>query len=118
MGISPRTIEFLIELGHDATHLFALGLGEMRDAEILQMARDEDRVLLAHDLDFGELLAASGERFPSVIIFRLRNMRPDSVNLYLGMVLDNLQDDLETGSIVSVSERSIRTRSLPPHRNE
>ena len=118
MGISPRTIEFLIELGHDATHLFALGLEEMQDSEVLQMARVEGRVLLAHDLDFGELLAASGERFPSVIIFRLRNMRPDSVNLYLRMALDNFHDDLETGSIISVSERSIRARSLPAQRSE
>ncbi|HEY57982.1 MAG TPA: DUF5615 family PIN-like protein, partial [Anaerolineae bacterium] len=36
----------------------------------------EGFVLLTHDLDFGELVAASGARLPSVVVFRLRNMRP------------------------------------------
>jgi hypothetical protein len=31
------------------------------------------------------LVAASGARLPSVVVFRLRNMRPDRVNHYLLM---------------------------------
>ena len=113
MGISPRTVEFLTGLGHDATHLSTQGLNRMPDPEILRKARDESRVLLAHDLDFGELMAASGARLPSVIIFRLRNMRPDLVNLRLRHVIADIQDELETGAIVSVSEQHVRTRKLP-----
>ena len=113
MGISPRTVEFLTGLGHDATHLSTQGLNRMPDPEILRKARDESRVLLAHDLDFGELMAASGARLPSVIIFRLRNMRPDLVNLRLRRVIADFQEELETGTIVSVSERNLRIRELP-----
>ena len=35
------------------------------------------RVLLTHDLDFGELVAASGAKLPSIVVFRLANMHPD-----------------------------------------
>jgi len=75
MGISPRVITALRERGHEAIHLQEQGLGKMSDGDILAKARVEGRVLLTHDLDFGELLAASGGVLPSVIIFRLNDMR-------------------------------------------
>src|SRR3989337_3331710 len=80
MGISPRVVEELRQKGHDAVHLAEQGLHRMVDGDILQKARQENRVLLTHDLDFGELLAASGGALPSVIIFRLKDMRAPNVN--------------------------------------
>jgi predicted nuclease of predicted toxin-antitoxin system len=113
MGISLRTVVFLRELGHDAVHLFEQGLGRLSDPSILQKARDEDRVLLTHDLDFGELMAASGAHLPSVVVFRLRDMRPDGVNAHLREVVTEYHEMLEKGVVVSVSEGQIRLRSLP-----
>lgn len=80
MGISPGSVRFLRELGHDAVHLHEQGLNNLTDSDILEKARREQYVLLTHDLDFGAPLAASGAKIPSVIIFRLRNMCPESVN--------------------------------------
>ena len=71
MGISPRTVGFLNGRGHDAVHLHDQHLERMDDSAILDRARREGRVLLTHDLGFGELLAAGGMRLPSVIVFRL-----------------------------------------------
>ena len=113
MGISPRTVDYLVTLGYDAIHIGVQGHERLEDHEILQLALDEDRVLLTHDLDFGKLMAARAAQFPSVIMFRLRNMQPDVVNPYLRQVLDSFSEHLEAGSIVSVSTRRIRTRSLP-----
>lgn len=113
MGISPRTAAFLRGLGHDAVHLYDEDLGRLSDPAILRKARAEGRVLLTHDLDFGELMAASGAELPSVVIFRLRDMRPEQVNAYLGKVVTEHQQALERGVIASVSEGQIRLRSLP-----
>ena len=60
MGISPRVVAALRQQGHDALHLQEQDLGDMPDPEILAKARAKGRILLTHDLDFGELLAASG----------------------------------------------------------
>ena len=57
MGISPLTAEYLRSLGHDAHHLRDIGLFRLADSNIMLIARDERRILLTHDLDFGELLA-------------------------------------------------------------
>jgi len=113
MGISPRTATFLRDLGHDAVHIHEQGLHHLSDADILDKSRKEGRILLAHDLDFGELIAASGAKLPSVVIFRLRDMRPDRVNCFLRTVITKHQDSLEKGAIASVTEGKIRIRLLP-----
>ncbi|PIU66688.1 MAG: hypothetical protein COS85_03690, partial [Armatimonadetes bacterium CG07_land_8_20_14_0_80_59_28] len=56
MGISPRTVSFIHDLGHDAQHLHELALDDLPDPRILERARQEGRVVLTHDLDFGELV--------------------------------------------------------------
>ena len=113
MGIFPRTVALLRTLGHDATHLVDENLERSPDRAVLAKARSERRILLTHDLDFSELLAASGAKLPSVVIFRLRNMRPDHVNQYLQAVLAEHADVLEQGAIMSVVEGRIRIRPLP-----
>jgi predicted nuclease of predicted toxin-antitoxin system len=113
MGISPKTVAFLNDLGHEALHLHDEGLDRLPDPAILDKARYEGRVLLTHDLDFGELVAASGARLPSVIIFRLRSMRPEQVNHYLGEILTQHDNALEQGVVMSVNERQVRIRLLP-----
>ena len=113
MGISPRSVERLRGLGHDADHLYEQGLERLPDTAILEKARSEGRVLLTHDLDFGELMAASGASLPSVVIFRLRNMKPDRVDRYLDEIIGQHQEVLEKGAIVSAAEGQIRVRVLP-----
>lgn len=113
MGISPRVVATLRERGHEAVHLQEQGLGKMPDGDILAKARAEGRVLLTHDLDFGELLAASGGTLPSVIIFRLKDMRAENVNFHLFSILEKQSAALEKGVVCSVSERKIRIRTLP-----
>jgi len=113
MGISPETGVFLRSLGHEAVHLHERGLDTLPDSLILQLAREESCVLLAQDLDFPELVAASGAHLPSVVVFRLRDMTPESVNRHLQRVLSQSRQALEEGAIVSVTEGLIRIRTLP-----
>ncbi len=87
MGISPRVVEELRQKGFDAIHLREENLFRMLDGEILEKARSEGRVLLTHDLGFGELLAASGGDLPSVIVFRLKDMRAQNVSLHLFSII-------------------------------
>ena len=113
MGISPATVAFLRELGHEAVHLHELGLDRMPDPDILDRARRYGQVILTSDLGFGDLLAHSGAGLPSVIIFRLSDMRPTSVNAHLRAALSKFGDDLVAGAILSVTDRRIRVRRLP-----
>ena len=113
MGISPKTTAFLHALGHDAVHLVDQGLERLLDHDIVAKARQEGRILLVHDLGFGELLAASGATLPSVITFRLRNMHPERINSALERILPQHGGALEQGAILSVTEGQVRVRPLP-----
>lgn len=113
MGISPRVVSALRERGHDAVHLQEQGLGRMSNGDILTKTLEEGRVLLTHELDFGELLAASGGKLPSVIIFRLKDMRADNVNFHLFKILEKQSSSLEKGVVCAVTERKVRIRELP-----
>ena len=116
MGISPRSIAFLRDLGFEAVHLHELNLDRLRDVEIVTKARHEGYIILTHDLDFGELLAISGAEVPSVVIFRLQDMRPDNVNGYLRVLITEHCSVLAEGAVVAVSEGRIRVRKLPIER--
>ena len=113
MGISPKSTEFLQTLGYDAVHLLDQDLERLPDSEIMEKALTEGRIVLTHDLGFGDLLAASGERLPSIIIFRLQNMKPQNVNRYLQAIISQYSNELKQGVVVSVTEARIRIRDLP-----
>jgi predicted nuclease of predicted toxin-antitoxin system len=113
MCISPKTVGFLRDLGHEVVHLYEEGLDQLPDPAILDKARQEGRVLLTSDLDFGELVAASGANLPSVVVFRLRDMRPGGVNQYLREVVAHHADALDEGAVISVDEGHVRVRPLP-----
>jgi len=113
MGISAAVGGALRKLGHDAAHLDESGLGRLSDGEVLRKAEADQAVVVTHDLDFTDLLASGAARLPSVILFRLRDMRPSSVFARLEAVIARHGDQLRTGAIVSVAETQIRIRSLP-----
>lgn len=116
VGVSRSTAEALRKLGHETTHLREEGLQRLPDDQILEMARGENRIVLTFDLDFGDLLAAGGHRLPSVIIFRLHDQTPASVNPKLFSLLAEREEELKAGAIVIVEDRRYRLRSLPIHR--
>lgn len=61
-GVSARTTKALRIDRFDAIHLNDEGLNRLANSAILLKTRDENRVVLTFDLDFGELLAVSGGR--------------------------------------------------------
>ncbi len=113
MGLAQSTLTFLSKKGHDAVHLRDEGLHRLSDIDITKKARKEGRIIITFDLDFGDIMAASGEISPSVIILRLDDQRPQQVNNRLGQVLAESYQSLIKGAVISVDENRHRVRMLP-----
>jgi len=113
MGVAMRSVEWLREQGHDATHLREENLQRMSDADVFRKAATEGRILLTFDLDFGEIVALSSEKNASVVLFRLHNTRTPHVIERLKSALQETSQSLESGAIVVVEERRLRVRRLP-----
>jgi len=113
MGLSVGVVRHLLEQGHDALHLRDQQLQRIDDNAIVSKACLEERVILTHDLDFSRIVALSGSRVPSVITFRLTDMRPGSVITVLDQALRTLSVEIDKGAMITASDRSIRVRRLP-----
>lgn len=112
-GVSPKTVEFLKQLGHEAVHVRTLRLQRAPDSELVNRARADSSVVLTFDLDFGEVLALGVLNKPSVIIFRLADERADSVNHRLSTVLAERLAEIESGALILVEDTRYRVRKLP-----
>jgi predicted nuclease of predicted toxin-antitoxin system len=112
-GISPRTVEFLISLGHDAVHVRTIGLERSTDQALVDRAQAGGQVIVTFDLDFGDILALGVLDKPSAIVLRLADERADSVNRHLSVVLSERLGDLESGALILVEDARYRVRKLP-----
>src|SRR5437016_5935579 len=113
MGISTRVADWLRSQGHDTVHLRDRGLQRLPNGDIFQLAAQEQRVVLTFDLDFGEIVAQSGGKTVSVVLFRLSNTRTDHVIERLETVLQQSNAVLLAGAIIVVEEGRHRIRKLP-----
>ena len=103
----------LQEAGHEVQHVGELGLGTASDEVILDRAVNEQCVIITQDTDFGTLLSSSRLRFPSVILFRMRDGRPSVQANVLLKNIKILEEALGNGAIVVVTDASVRIRTLP-----
>ena len=50
MPLSPGLADWLVQGGHDAVHASAIGLARAPDTEILERARDQERIVVIERL--------------------------------------------------------------------
>lgn len=111
--ISARLGPHLVDAGHDVVHVSERDLAGHVDAEVLGAAREEQRILVSADTDFGELLVRQGLLLPSLVLFRQGNRGPEHQASTLLENLAEIAEDLEAGAIVVFTNDSIRIRRQP-----
>ena len=112
-GLPRSTVFPLRAAGIDAVHVGEESLATAPDSLILNIARQEQRIVVTLDADFHALLALSGAAGPSVIRIRIEGLRAASLAEVLLDVLKLCKDDLSHGAMVSVTEHAVRVRRLP-----
>ena len=113
-SLSPLIADGLRQAGHDASHVRDDGLQTADDETIFERARQERRVVVSADTDFGTLIAMREQREPSIILFRRISQRRPQKQLSLLLInLPALESVLADGSLVVFEESRLRIRSLP-----
>ena len=113
MPASPELIPWLQEKGHEAIHVKDVNLATATDSTIMAQAVDEERIVITADLDFGTLLAQSGNDAPGVILFRGGNYSEAEMRDLVARVLQTVKPDVLKHSIAVVDKRRIRITRLP-----
>jgi predicted nuclease of predicted toxin-antitoxin system len=113
MNLSPLTVDDLSREGWDIVRVSTLLHATASDKEILELARQEARVIITQDLDFSALLALGGYDRPSLITIRLSNTKPKLVTQRLLQIFNQIEGALREGSAVTVDDTTVRIRKLP-----
>jgi len=107
-NLSPKTVQFLRSKGFDV-----LSIGEdhegFSDAEIAGIAKEQGRVILTFDLDFGEIFFLHGG---SIVVLKTRSKKPRWINQVLEKLFRKTEADGidPLGKLIVVSENRIRVR--------
>lgn len=112
-GLPLSAAALLRDVGIDTIHVGEIGMSEAEDAEIIQRAREERRVVATLDADFHTLLALDEAITPSVIRIRIERLRTQALANLLLTVMAECEEDLEQGVAVTVEPSRIRIRRLP-----
>lgn len=86
-GLPRSTVLHLHHIGIDSVHVGDRGLATASDSTILELGREEDRIVVTLDADFHKLLAISGAAGPSVIRVRIEGLRAADIVLLLASVI-------------------------------
>jgi predicted nuclease of predicted toxin-antitoxin system len=113
-NLSPLLAVALCEAGHDAVHTRDLGMARSADNEVLDAARDQDRVVVSADTDFGTMFAATGAARPSLLLVRLSaDRRAAKIAPLVLLNLADVEEPLARGAIVVLGDDRVRVRLLP-----
>lgn len=113
MGVSITVSKWLKSNSFDAIHLLDENFQRLSDDLIFEKAKQEDRIILTFDLDFGEILSRLKAEHSSVIIFRLENQTPINVIKHMEVILTNYSTQLMEGVVLLITEKKYRIRRLP-----
>ena len=92
-GLPRSTIFPLRAAGIEAVHVGEWALATAPDSAILDIARQEQRIVVTLDADFHALLVLSGAAGPSVIRIRIEGLRAERLADLLVDVLKLCKDD-------------------------
>ncbi len=113
MNLSPQWCTVLEKAGYTAHHWSDLGEKNAPDIEIFQYAHENNYVVFTHDLDFGDILAATGADSPSVIQIRTDDPTPETMHTTVLSALNQFQSELISGALMVVDPERVRVRILP-----
>jgi predicted nuclease of predicted toxin-antitoxin system len=108
-----RLIDHLRSLGHDVTAVARNYPHSLEDEAVLAIARQEQRILVVADRDFGELIFHQGLAHAGVLFFRLPGAQLQTKIEHLDQALGDHGDELAAGEFLVVAPGNIRVAGRP-----
>lgn len=107
-NIAPRVVEALREEKFDVLSVYEENLSGASDEEILRLSQKENRTILTHDKDFGNLIRQPYQSHSGVILLRLKNQSPQNVINHIIPFLKKAGPPKIKGRLVVLQEGKVR----------
>lgn len=108
-NVDLRLVPFLTSLGHDVSSVRSRSLRGQPDDKLLELATQENRILLTHGRDFGELVFRRRMPHSGIVLLRLKDDSVENIQNRLRHVLTHYAEDQFRHFIV-VSQEDVRVR--------
>ncbi len=82
----------------------------------MHWAKENNCIVMTHDLDFSAILAATQGAKPSVVQIRGDDISPEAIGQKIVFALRQMVSELEAGALLSIDANRTRLRILPLHR--
>ncbi len=106
-NIAKSLVKVLREKGYDVKDIKEENLFGISDIEIINKAKEEDRVILTHDKDFANLLNYPMQSHKGVVLIRYKNQSPSYVIARVIPLLGTIKNKLK-GSLIIVTEDLVK----------
>ncbi len=94
VGVGNKVWQYLTAKGYDAKLITEIN-PSMSDTEILLIAKNEHRMVITMDKDFGELVYHSSKSHKGVLLLRLEDATGDEKVSVIQFILDNFENQIE-----------------------
>jgi predicted nuclease of predicted toxin-antitoxin system len=110
-NVHADIVRWFRSLGHDVLYICESSPGD-QDNELLALAREQNRVLITDDLDFGDLIFRQRLNSTGVVLIRLHDAAIERRIDRLAKVWPFVQSHLP-GRFIVISDKRVRVRPLP-----
>ena len=110
--VYATTAGFLIGLGHDVVQVAQIGLSQAEDEDLLKTAREQDRIFVTRDRDFGALVFVKALG-AGVLYLRILPSTQNSVHNELERILQSYPEEELMKAFVVIEPGGHRFRRLP-----
>lgn len=104
-NIASSVVKALRDEGYDVKDVKQSQLQGTPDTKLLDIALNEDRIIITHDKDFASVLTQK-IRHKGIILLRLQNQQPENVKKVLFHALKNAKEKIQNNLAV-ISEKNI-----------
>lgn len=113
-GLFPLTADLLRQQGIDTIHVSDIGWARAEDIKIIELAQTNNQIIITFDSDFHAWVALASAPSPSVVWIRIANLRPLELVELIISILNEYEDVLIKGVLITVrADRKIKLRLLP-----
>jgi predicted nuclease of predicted toxin-antitoxin system len=109
-GVDGPVVKHLRENGYDVTYIAEMATG-IDDETILELAKNENRILITRDKDFGELVYRLQKIHSGIILTRLAGIDAKTKAQMVLKVIEDYEEEL-SGAFTVIQPGIVRIRLL------
>lgn len=106
-NIAKSVVNSLRKAGFNVKDIKEENLQGTNDKDILNLANNENRIIITHDKDFGNILYSQNVQHKGIILIRLKNQSPTNATKILLNLLNSGIKDKISDNLIIISENQI-----------